>query len=187
MTEDTTQHAPRYRSAALSHRKPTRFRWSAEPAAMKALAQALDLVGISALTFEGEITPEGRDDFRLTAKLHAKVKQACVITLAPVPATIDEDVTRRFLSGWVEPDGEEVEIPEDETAGPLPEELDLFEVVEEALSLALPPYPRAEGASLGEAVYAAPGTDAMRDEDLRPFAGLAQLMQKSDTPERGEE
>ena len=47
-----------------------------------------------------------------------------------------------------------------------------------ALALALPLYPRAPGAELGQAVFAEPGTAPLKDEDLRPFAGLAGLKAK---------
>jgi len=43
------------------------------------------------------------------------------------------------------------------------------------LCLTLPEYPRAEGATLGESIYTQPGEAPMRDEDARPFAGLAAL------------
>ena len=45
----------------------------------------------------------------------------------------------------------------------------------EALALALPPFPRAPGAALGDAVFSEPGKAAMHDRDTRPFAGLADL------------
>ena len=48
----------------------------------------------------------------------------------------------------------------------------------EALALALPAYPRANGAALGEAVFAAQGVAPLRDEDLRPFSGLASLAER---------
>ena len=66
-------------------------------------------------------------------------------------------------------------MPEDDTRDPLPEVIDVATVALEALALALPLYPRAPGAELGEAVYTAPGATPLRDEDLRPFAGLAAL------------
>ena len=50
-----------------------------------------------------------------------------------------------------------------------------FRTEEEALSLAIPLYPRAEDATLGEAVFTEPGKQAMTDEDAKPFAGLASL------------
>jgi uncharacterized metal-binding protein YceD (DUF177 family) len=48
----------------------------------------------------------------------------------------------------------------------------------EALALALPLYPRAPGAELGEAAFTEPGKPVLRDEDARPFAGLAHLRDK---------
>lgn len=166
------------RSATLSHRKTTRFRLSPDAAARAALAASLDLIDLPEVAFEGEIAPTGRHDFTLTGRLQARAVQACVITLAPVHARIDETVTRRFLADFTTPEGDEIEMPEDDSTEPLPEVIDLAEILRETLALALPPYPRAEGADLGEAVFAAPGTAPLRDQDLRPFAGLAGLVGK---------
>jgi len=58
------------------------------------------------------------------------------------------------------------------------EALDLEEVMAEALALALPLYPRAEGVDLGEAVYTEPGKRPMSDEEAKPLAGLAELLKK---------
>ncbi|MGB1722615.1 MAG: DUF177 domain-containing protein, partial [Paracoccaceae bacterium] len=43
--------------------------------------------------------------------------------------------------------------------------------------------PRAHGADLGEAVFTEPGKAAMRDEDTRPFAGLAALREQLEDKE----
>lgn len=179
MTEPTTTT---FRTAALSHRKVTRFRLFPNAETRRELAASLDLIELPEVTLEGEIAPVGRADFVLTAELKAKAIQACVISLQPVPAKIDEKVTRRFLADYVTPEGEEVEMPEDDSSEPMPEEIDLNEVLREALALALPPYPKAPGATLGEAVFSADGTTPLRDEDLRPFAGLAGLVRKN-TPQ----
>lgn len=168
--------APTFRTAALPHRKPTRFAWTAGPRARAGLARSLDLPAIGRLSLAGEIRPEGRADFILTAQLVADVTQSCVVTLAPVPARLDEPVLRRFLADYAEPEGDEIEIPEDDSAEPLPDLIDLAEIVREQLALALPPYPRAPGAELGEVVIAAPGATPLRDADLRPFAALARLV-----------
>jgi uncharacterized metal-binding protein YceD (DUF177 family) len=53
--------------------------------------------------------------------------------------------------------------------------IDVSAVMAEALALHLPLYPRAGGADLGEAVFTEPGLAPMRDEDAKPFAGLAGL------------
>lgn len=64
---------------------------------------------------------------------------------------------------------------EDETIDPLPQVIDVAEVMEETLALCLPLYPRAGDAEMSEAVFTEPGRDALRDEDVKPFAGLSAL------------
>ena len=60
-------------------------------------------------------------------------------------------------------------------AEPLENTINLADVFGEALSLALPPYPRAEGANLSEAVFTEDGKTPLTDQDTKPFAGLAAL------------
>jgi uncharacterized metal-binding protein YceD (DUF177 family) len=176
----TRQPEPRTRiaTADLRPRTPTRFALAPDAGERESLAQDLGIEAIRKLRFEGEITAEGRDDWRLDATLGATVVQPCVVTLAPVTTRIDTAVTRRFLARM--PDIEldesgEAEMPEDETLEPLGSEIDLAAIMAEALALNLPLYPRADGAELGEAVFAEPGIAPMRDEDAKPFAGLAGL------------
>ena len=142
------------------------------------MAAALDLLELPKFAFKGELRPIGRHDFMLEATLTASVVQPCSISLAPVPAKVSETVIRRYLADFAVPEGDEVEMPEDDTTEPLPEVIDVGHVALEALSLALPLYPRAAGVELGDALFAAPGTEPIRDEDLKPFAGLAALKDK---------
>jgi uncharacterized metal-binding protein YceD (DUF177 family) len=153
-----------------------------------ALAEALGILAIRKLTFDGRIAPEGAEDLRLTARLGATVVQPCVVTLAPVTTRIDEDVTRLYLAELpATPEGDEVEMPEDDTAEPLPREIDLAQVMAEALALALPPWPRAEGVDPVEISVTEPGQTAMTDEDAKPFAALRSLRGKlgDDEGEKG--
>lgn len=138
------------------------------------LAEELGISGIKKLAFEGKLTPQGRNDWHLDAKLGATVVQPCVVTLAPVTTRIDEPVTRRYTTHLPEMSGGEEEMPDDDIE-PLPQYLDLWELVAEALSLALPPYPRASEASLGEFVVTEPGKEVLNSEAAKPFAGLAAL------------
>lgn len=163
------------RLADLPKTKPTEFALAPDAAETDAICRALALDGLRKLRFEGRLVPEGSETWRLEAHLGATVVQPCVVTLAPVTTRIEADVTRRYLKDLPEPTEDEVEMPEDETLERLPRTLDLYAVLVEALALNLPLYPRAEGAELGEAVFAAPGVTPLRDEDTRPFAGLDAL------------
>ena len=118
-------------------------------------------------------------DWRLEAKLGATVVQTCVVSLNPVSTRIDDTTSRMYLANLEEPEeGSEVEMPEDESIDALPEILDLEEIMIEALALALPLYPRAEGVDLETAEFAPPGVAPIKDEDVKPFAGLAGLRDK---------
>ncbi len=167
-----------FRTSALSPRKPTRFALAPDAAALDLLAQLLGITAVRKLSFRGEIRPVGRNDYELEAVLEATVEQPCIVSLAPVVTTIKDTIHRKYLADMVFPDGDEIEMPEDDSQEPLPDVIDAGAVAAEALALALPQYPRAPGAALDEAVFAAPGTAPLRDKDLRPFAGLAGLAQK---------
>lgn len=176
LTPQSLSHS--LRSGALPTRKPTRFKLEPNVQTRAEMATALGLLELPAFRLVGEITPTGKHDFTLTAHLTAKVVQPCSVTLEPVPATLEEDVVRHFIADWTEPDAEEIEMSEDDTSEPLPEVIDLGDVAMEALSLALPLYPRAAGAELGQVSVAPPGAEPIREDDLKPFAGLAALKDK---------
>ncbi|NEX45056.1 YceD family protein [Pseudotabrizicola algicola] len=167
-----------FRSGALSMRKPTRFDLEPDAATRAAIAQDLGLLSVVSFSFKGEIRPAASRDFLLEAQLAAVVDQPCVLTLAPVRSEIRETVVRRYLSDWVEPTGDEVEMPEDDSAEAIPEVIDVGGVALEALVLSLPLYPRASGAELGDVAATPPGAEPLRDSDLKPFASLAALKDK---------
>ncbi|WP_369822817.1 DUF177 domain-containing protein [Rhodovulum sp. MB263] len=174
--------APRsLRLAGLRSREPIAFELVPDPEERAALAERLGITTLKKLRFFGELCPEGQADWRLEASLGATVVQPCVVTLAPVSTRIDTDVLRLYRADMpTRPEAEEIEMPEDDNEEPLPDRLDLALVMEEALALAMPLYPRAEGADLGEAVFAAPGVAPMQDAELKPFAALARLRPSGD-------
>lgn len=163
------------RVADLSQSSPTGFLLRPEAEQLRRMADELNLNALRKLSFSGAIEAEGAADWRLTAKLGATVVQPCAVTLEPVTTRIDVPVSRLYQRDYVDVDAPEAEMPEDDTVEPLPQWIDPNEVMQEALLLALPLYPRAEGAELGEMVVTEPGQTPMRDEDARPFAGLAAL------------
>ncbi|SMX22313.1 YceD family protein [Boseongicola aestuarii] len=144
-----------------------------------AIAKRLGITGVKKLTFTGSLSPLGKSDWELHARLGATVVQPCVVTLDPVTTRIDEDTSRRYLADMPEaPDAAEFEMPEDDTAEALPETLDLAAVMEEALALALPAWPRAPGIEPVEIAVTEPGQTPMTDDDAKPFAALKSLQQK---------
>lgn len=158
------------RVANLGRRQSHAFQLRPEAEARAALAADLGILGLRKLEFHGTLTAEGKADWRLDGVLGATAQQACVITGAPVTTRIDTPVLRRFLAGMPAPAGPEAEIPEDDSLEPLGAAIDPGAVMREALALALPDYPRAEGAALAEAAAADPG-----EARPSPFAALAAL------------
>lgn len=164
--------------------RATAFRFEPGPGELQAMALDLDLSALRKVRLEGELRPQGKGDWDLVARLGATVVQPCVVTLEPVTTRIDEPVERRFRAELPEPaPGAEVEMPEDEALDPVPETLDLLRLLAEALALAVPQYPRLEGAALEAAVFTEPGQTPLTDETSRPFAGLAGLRDKLDGKE----
>jgi uncharacterized metal-binding protein YceD (DUF177 family) len=179
MTIDPLPSLP-FRVVSIAGRSATHFKFMPDVAARKAIAASLDLIDLPQLVFEGDIRPSGKRDMVLTAKLSALAIQPCSVTLDPVRTRINEVVLRQYMADFETPKGEEVEIPEDDSVEALGEVIDAAAVAIEALALALPLYPRAEGVELGEVVVAPPDVAPLRDADLKPFAGLAKLIGKAD-------
>lgn len=174
------------RVASLPQNSATAFALRPEAPRLKEIAADLHLSALRKLSFDGEITGEGRSDWRVNAKLGATVVQPCGVSLEPVTTRIDVPVTRLFQRDYINVDAPEAEMPEDDTIEPLGAWIDPWDIMIEALVLALPLYPRAPGAELGEMVVTEPGSVPMRDEDARPFAGLADLrarLSDKDDPE----
>ncbi|MGL4280111.1 MAG: YceD family protein, partial [Albidovulum sp.] len=157
----TAKQSQTLRLSDLSARKPTRFALGPEAEERAALAADLGILGIEALSFRGALTPRGRTDWTLEADLAARVTQACVVTTEPVTTAIAEKVTRTYVADLPEVEGDEVEMPEDDSIEALPATLDLAGVMAEALALSLPLYPRAPGAEFAAIDHAAPGVEAL--------------------------
>jgi len=155
--------------------RPTAFRHVPGEAEVEALTEALDLLGLRKARLEGTLAPEGRADWRLQAHLGATVVQPCSVSLKPVTTRIEEPVTVLYTADYRPPAEGEAEMPDDETTEPLPETVDLAAILAEALALALPPFPRAGDAELGETAFGPPGAEPLRDADVHPFAALSPL------------
>ena len=171
------------RVADLPQNTETRFGLRPDAGALDEIARELGLLKLRKLSFEGTVTAEGRADWRLQGKLGATVTQPCGITLEPVTTRIDVPVTRLYQRDYREPEATEAEIPEDDGIEPLSQWIDPGAVMLEALDLNLPLYPRLPDAELGEMVVTEPGVEPMREEDAKPFAGLASLKDRLGKPD----
>ena len=172
----------RPRVAELRQSAEYGFLLEPEAPARADLATSLGALSVKKLRFEGVLRPRGKNGWELTGKLGATVAQPCIVTLDPVTTRIDTEVLRRYVPAqWFEePEaGSETETPEDDSLEPLSEAIDIESVMHEELALALPAYPRKSDADLEQAQFAADGVKPMTDEDARPFAGLAGLMEKN--------
>ena len=165
----------RHRVAELPQNKATFFKLVPDAEMLKKLTGDLDLVDLRKVRFEGEIKARGKRDWVVKGTLGATVVQSCVVSLEPVTTRIEAQIERLFLANFEAPTGEEHEMTDEDSTDPLGEEIELDEILFEELGLNLPLYPRAENADVGESVFAEPGITPMRDEDTRPFAGLAGL------------
>ena len=163
----------RLRADRLPARKPTEIDLTPDAAARDRIAASLDLLGLPALRLTGQIAAAPADAWQFEGRVTATVVQPCGITLAPVTTQIDEAV-RRVWSPHVTDASDlpvEIEMGDDETE-PLESEIDLGAVLVEALTLALPAFPRAPGATLEDS-----GDEPAAPENTRkPFAGLADLL-----------
>ncbi|MFK7744167.1 MAG: DUF177 domain-containing protein [Roseobacter sp.] len=171
-----------FRVSELSQNSPTPFALRPDAAELKNISQELDLLGLRKLSFSGEIAAQGKADWVMHATLGATVIQPCAVTLEPVTTRIDTPITRVYLRDYEEIDAPEAQMPDDDTVEPLGTWIDPSAAMIEALVLFLPMYPRAPGAELGELVVSEPGVTPMRDEDARPFAGLAALKDQMSKP-----
>lgn len=173
---DLTPHA--LRVADLPQSRASTFDITLKGAELEQLRTELDLSELRKVRFFGEIQPLGKRDWQLTGELGATVVQPCVATLAPVTTRVDTNVTRQFLSNFTDPDESEAEMPEDDETEALGTHIDPGAVLAEALSLAIPNFPRADGVEPVEIAVTEPGQKPMTDDDVKPFAGLAELRAK---------
>ncbi len=177
---NASETATRLTLTRLSKTEPTTFCILPDKAERAALCTEFGLLNLRKLRFEGQLMREGPRDWRLDAKLGATAIQPCSVTLDPVTSRIDRVVRRLYLADYTAPVEPEAEMPEDDSMEPLPVSIDLMALMSEELALALPDFPRAEGAGLDTDTASAPGTQPLTDETSKPFAGLAALKKSLD-------
>lgn len=156
----------------------------ADSAQRAALALAHGLEAVEKFTASLLVEDWKRGGIRVSGRVEANIVQACVVTLEPVPAVIDEAVEALFvpegskLDRFDRIEGGELTIDAEGPDGPEPfsgDTIDVGALAEEFFELAIDPYPRSPGA----AAAAAGMQDAPADADESPFAKLAAIRAKS--------
>lgn len=123
----------------------------------KALAKIHELLDVE--SFHADLLVSGwkRNGVKVEGRIRARIVQACVVTLEPVPQSIDEEISAVYLPEMSklgrESFGMGGEILIDVDGPDSPEtfsgdRIDVGALAEEHFGLALDPYPRKPGASL---------------------------------------
>lgn len=136
---------------------------TASEAERTALGRRFELLDLPGLQAQVTVQPGMGGVWTVSGRLRAEVVQACIVTLEPVPQSIDETFDLRFAAG--------AKASADDPDAPEPLEgdtIDVGAIVADHLSLALDPFPRAPGATYE------PSPDAA-DAKPNPFAALEQL------------
>jgi hypothetical protein len=123
------------------------------------LAQEHGLLGVGSFQANLVVSNWKGDGVRVSGRVVADVTQACVISLDPVEAHVEAEISALFvpensrLAKVHAGHREEILLDADGTDGPEPfsgEKIDVGALAEEYFALAIAPYPRKEGVHLEE-------------------------------------
>jgi uncharacterized metal-binding protein YceD (DUF177 family) len=145
-----------------------------DEAGRRAIARWLDLQAVDAFSAELTLAP-AETGWLLNGRIKAQVTQSCGLTLAPLPASVDETFAVRLVEADAPEEGEVEVSLEDDGADVIENgQVDLGHHAVEQLSLALDPFPRAPGAE-----FVQPEETA----EISPFAVLKGLKTGGDASE----
>jgi hypothetical protein len=163
-------------------------RITADAGERAAVAAALELPSVGALTAEFELRRRGRAGLSVTGHVEAEVEQICVVSLDPFPATVREPVEVEFVppdhpgrrkpAAAVDAEAEEAATDLDAPDLLIDGRIDLGALAVEFVALGLDPHPRKPGAAFVGPAIDDPGAET------HPFARLARLRGDSG-PEKG--
>ena len=166
------------RFSEINQSKPFKFHLTLSSQKISELIKQLDLISIKKVSLKGTLSPLRLNEWTLKAELRANVKQKCVISFQPVQTIVYEIVTRTFSpsasknANETDDDGIS-QVIFDDTLQELNDEIDLADIIFEELTLILPIHPKSEDAELGVYSITEPGLKPLSDNDLKPFAELA--------------
>lgn len=150
-------------------------RFVASDVERRAVASALDLDACEALSFDYVLRNRGDGRYRLTGRLVAAVVQSCVVTLDPVPATVEAAIDVEFRPDADPRSTHDIDLDDETDIEPIEHgEMAVGRVVVETLATSLDPYPRKPGATFEGA-----STESRAEKSDNPFAVLANLKKGS--------
>ncbi|MCZ8548115.1 DUF177 domain-containing protein [Mesorhizobium qingshengii] len=130
---------------------------TADGAQRAALAAEHDLLSVETYRAELLVAPWKRNGVKVSGRVEADITQACIVTLEPVEAHIDEAIEALFLpddsklgrqgfegGGEILIDADGPDSPETFSG----DTIDVGALAEQFFGLAIDPYPRKQGASL---------------------------------------
>ncbi|TGQ48080.1 YceD family protein [Mesorhizobium sp. M00.F.Ca.ET.216.01.1.1] len=144
-----------------------------------ALAEEHELLSVERYRAELLVAPWKRHGVKVSGRVEADITQACIVTLDPVEAHIDEAIDALFLQeesnlgrqgfeggGEILLDAEGPDSPETFSG----DTIDVGALAEQFFGLAIDPYPRKQGASLEAAGDAEPVENEFQQK-LRSLLG----------------
>ncbi len=161
-----------------------RYDLAATPAQCAEVARRLGVLEVKALAGHFEVKVGAGAIARVSGKIHAELVQACVVSLAPVPATIDEEIEATYIAAERLTRKKQKDADEEEMVGLDSEDppevaedgrIDLGELAVTQLALVLDPYPRAPGVAFSPAAVGLKASEEGDPEPAGPFAALAKL------------
>lgn len=154
----------------------------ADDAQRAALAAGHGLLSVERLRIDATITPWKRGGVKVGGVVSAAITQACIVSLEPVAATIDEEFEAvlvpegsrlarpgRMESGEILVDADGPDTPETFSG----DHVDVGALAEEFFELAIDPYPRAPGAELAAATGGGAGDEAQANPFREKLSRLA--------------
>lgn len=140
------------------------------------LADRFDFVALDRLEAELWLQRQG-STVRVRGRLVADLTQTCVVTLDPVPASVEQEVNVLFSAG--RDDGAAEHVIDMAAADP-PEPIvggciDLGETVAQQLAMAVDPYPRSPAAAAVAAEAADEPAVVVGSDRVNPFQVLTRL------------
>ena len=152
------------------------FTRRATDAERAALAAALNLLSCDELAAEFTIRPRALGCYRLQGSMRAHLIQACIVSLEPVPADLEEDFDVEYRPAELveqAPPATDRAVLDGRDVEPIDgNRLDAGRIIFEHFSAALDPYPRKEGAEF----HWEEKVDAnVSGEPINPFAVLKSL------------